>query len=165
MELSSTQIGTLAENLVANELMIESAGRLSPFQPLADDDGIDILIYDKITGKAVPMQIKARTNTINKRGKQERSNTVHFELKKTSLKEERKALLLCVLLASSMRATERAWLLPLTDLPDIAPDKGNKYVIRANRQLTSNDKYKTYQCESIGEVAKRLIALLESKNK
>ena len=164
MELSSTQIGTLAENLVANELMIESGGRLSPFQPVADDDGIDILIYDKMTGKALPMQIKARTNTINKRGKQERSNTVHFELRKATLKKERKALLLCVLLAGTMRATERAWLLPLTDLPDIATDKGNKYVIRANRELTSNDKYKPYQCESIGEVAKRLIALLESKN-
>ena len=164
MELSSTQIGTLAENLVANELMIESGGRLSPFQPVADDDGIDILIYDKITGKALPMQIKARTNTINKRGKQERGNTVHFEIRKATLKKERKALLLCVLLDGTMRATERAWLLPHTDLPDTATDKGNKYVIRANRQLSSNDKYKSYQCASIGEVAKRLIALFENKN-
>jgi hypothetical protein len=67
--LSSTQIGVLAENLVANELMIESEGRLSPFQPIADDDGIDVLIYDKITGNALPVQIKARTNTINKPGR------------------------------------------------------------------------------------------------
>jgi hypothetical protein len=36
MELSSTQIGAIAENLVANELMIESKGRLSPFQPIAE---------------------------------------------------------------------------------------------------------------------------------
>ena len=68
MTLTSTQIGTLAENLVTNELMIESSGRLSPFQPIADDDGIDVLIYDKVTGKALPIQIKARTNTINKAG-------------------------------------------------------------------------------------------------
>ena len=38
MSLTSTQIGTLAENLIANELMIESSGRLSPFQPIADDE-------------------------------------------------------------------------------------------------------------------------------
>jgi hypothetical protein len=63
--LSSTQIGVLAENLVANE----PEGRLSPFQPIADDDGIDVLIYDKITGNALPVQIKARTNTINKPGR------------------------------------------------------------------------------------------------
>lgn len=82
MKLTSTQIGVLAENLVANELTIESKGHLSPFQAIADDDGVGILIYDKKTGKAIPLQIKARTNTINKRGKQERSNTAHFTVRK-----------------------------------------------------------------------------------
>ena len=60
-KLSATQIGAIAENLVANELMIESKGRLSSFQPVADDDGINVLIYDKQTGRAVPIQIKTRT--------------------------------------------------------------------------------------------------------
>ena len=55
MKLTSTQIGALAENVVANELMIESGGRLSPFQPIADDDGIDLLVYDKVTGNALPI--------------------------------------------------------------------------------------------------------------
>jgi len=163
MKLSSTQIGALAENLIANELMIESGGRLSPFQPVADDDGIDILIYDKITGNALPIQIKARTTTINKRGKQERGNTVHFEIRKATLRKERKALLLCILIDYTLRATERAWLLPLTDVPTIATDKGNKYAIRANKQLSSKDKYKSYQCLSIGELSRRLISLLENK--
>jgi len=164
MKLTSTQIGTLAENLIANELMIESSGRLSPFQPVADDDGIDVLIYDKVSGKAVPIQIKARTNTINKAGKKERSNTVHFEVRKATLNEKRRTLLLCVLLDESLRKTERAWLIHLSDLPAIASNRKDKYVIRANRQATSKDKYKQFQCKDIAEVYQRLIENIEKSN-
>lgn len=162
MTLTSTQIGTLAENLVTNELMIESSGRLSPFQPIADDDGIDVLIYDKVTGKALPIQIKARTNTINKAGKKERSNTVHFEVRKATLREDRRALLLCVLLDGSLRRTERAWLMTLTELPSIASSHNDKYVIRANRQTSSKDKYQQFQCKDIAEVSRRLVEYLEN---
>jgi hypothetical protein len=160
MSLSSTQIGSIAENLVANELMIESNGRLSSFQPVADDDGIDVLFYDKITGKALPVQIKARTNTINKRGKQERGNTVHFEVRKASIKEERKVMLLCVLLNINLLSTERAWLIPFSKIHEVASEKSTKYVIRANKQLNTNDKYKQFQCENVEEVATRLMKLL-----
>jgi hypothetical protein len=162
MKLTSTQIGILAENLVANELMIESSGRFSPFQPIADDDGIDVLIYDKITGKAVPIQIKARTTTINKAGKQERGNTAHFEVRKATLKAERRALLLCVLLDASLRKTDRAWLINLTSLPAIAANRKNKYVIRASRQMTSKDKYRQFQCKDIAEVSQRLVEYFEN---
>ncbi len=156
MKLTSTQIGVLAENLVANELMIESKGRLSPFQPIADDDGVDILIYDKKTGKAIPLQIKARTNTIRKRGKQERSNTVRFTVRKFSCKDPRQTMLLCVLLAQNLRSTERAWLLPLSKLPKISNVKESTYAISPNKNLSSNDKYTPFQCKDIKEVAKRL---------
>ena len=162
MTLTSTQIGALAENLVANELMIESSGRLSSFQPIADDDGIDVLIYDKVTANAVPIQIKARTNTINKAGKKERSNTVHFEVRKATLKEDRRALLLCVLLDESLRKTERAWLMKLTALPLITSNRNDKYVIRANRQISSKDKYQQFQCSDMAEVSRRLVEHLES---
>ncbi|MCP4552155.1 MAG: DUF4365 domain-containing protein [Bacteroidetes bacterium] len=167
MELSSTQIGIIAENLTANELMIESGGRLSPFQPIADDDGIDVLIYDKVTGAALPIQIKARTNTIKKAGKEERSNTVHFEVRKATHRDDRHALLLCVLLSHDLRSTERAWLLPLSELASITNTKEKKYVIRANKQLSTNDRYKKYQCANIAEVGQRLIAEFErgSRNK
>ena len=59
-KLTSTQIGAIGEDIVASGLMIASHGRLSPFQPVADDDGIDLLIYDKKTGKALPIQVKSR---------------------------------------------------------------------------------------------------------
>ena len=161
MKLTSTQIGALAENLVANELIIELDGRLSPFQPIADDDGIDVLFYDKVSGKAIPIQIKARTTTINKPGRQERGNTVHFEVRKATLKDDRNALLLCVLLNESLRFTERAWLMSLSELQELSSDRETKFVIRANKDLATKDKYKPYQCADMHEVAERLIQYVE----
>jgi len=161
MSLTTTQIGALAENLVANEIMIESSGRLSPFQPIADDDGIDLLIYDKVTGRSSPIQIKARTSTINKPGKNERGNTVHFEVRKATHSDERRALLLCVLLSEDLRSTERAWLLPLEEIQNITSERESKFVIRANKQIGTNDKYKKYQCEDMSVVVERMIDIFD----
>lgn len=162
MKLTSTQIGAIAENLVANELMIESGGRLSPFQPIADDDGIDLLVYDKVTGNALPIQVKARTNTIKKSGKQERSNTAHFEVRKATFKDTRSAILLCVLLKPDLRSSERTWVMPLEQLASLSSEKELKFVIRANKTLGSKDKYSSFQCESMKQVAERLIQICES---
>ena len=40
-KLTQTQIGSIGEVTVAPQLMLLSNGRLSPFLPFADDDGID----------------------------------------------------------------------------------------------------------------------------
>ena len=53
-EVTATQKGAIGESIVAIQLIVESGGRLSPFEPLADDDGIDLLIYDKQTGYSAP---------------------------------------------------------------------------------------------------------------
>lgn len=161
-ELSSTQIGAIAENLIANELMIESNGRLSPFQPIADDDGLDVLIYDKVTGRAVPIQIKARTKTLKKKDSDERGNIVHFEVKKSTHRDDRHALLLCVLLAPDLRSTERAWLMPLHTLSEICTVKESKYRIRANKLLTSDDRYQKFRCPDIAEVSRLLIKYFDA---
>ena len=55
--LTSTQIGAIGESVVAVGLTLTSQGRLAPFKPFADDDGIDLLIYDKETKRALPIQV------------------------------------------------------------------------------------------------------------
>lgn len=161
--LTSTQIGSLAENLVANELMIESGGRLSPFIPIADDDGIDLLVYDKRTGKAIPIQIKSRTSTINKPGKSEKGNIVHFEIRSAALKNKKYAYFLAILLSKDLRTTERAWLLPMKDIPKVLTKakKHSKYIMRSSKSLTAKDKFSSYQCKNIAEVSQRIIELFE----
>ncbi|MCH8158120.1 MAG: hypothetical protein IID18_10300 [Nitrospinae bacterium] len=43
--ITTTQIGAIGEHIAASQLMLASQGRLSPFLPMADDDGIDLLIF------------------------------------------------------------------------------------------------------------------------
>lgn len=162
MTLTSTQIGSLAENLLANLLMIESKGRLSPFQPIADDDGIDLLIFDKITGLSIPIQVKARTNTIYKSGTQERGNIVHFEVRKIALKSERSFLFACILLNSSMTSIDCAWLIAASDLIETARSNDTKFILRANKSNASKDKHTKFRYESVEALAHALIEQFNS---
>jgi hypothetical protein len=163
-KLTSTQIGAIAENIIANNLMIESGGRLSPFSPLADDGGIDLLIYDKKTGKALPVQVKARTGTINKPGKKEKSNVVHFEIRTVALKNEKYAFFLAVLLDQNLNNIERAWFIPIKDIRGVMNKrtKHSKYVMRANKNLSSRDKFSLYQCENMSKVYQRILKVFEA---
>ncbi|MHC4528280.1 MAG: hypothetical protein ACYTEX_25495 [Planctomycetota bacterium] len=162
-KLTSTQIGAVAENLVANQLMIESGGRLASFIPMADDAGIDRLVYDKTTGKSIPIQIKSRSSTLNKPGKSEKGHIVHFEIRSAALRNKEHAYLLAVLLSQDLQSTERAWLLPMKDIPGLFNRRTtqSKYIMRANRSLTSGDKFSSYRCKDMTAVSKRIIELFD----
>ncbi|MHC4574073.1 MAG: DUF4365 domain-containing protein [Planctomycetota bacterium] len=161
--LTSTQIGSIGENVAATGLMIATEGRLSPFYPVADDQGIDLLMYDKKTGKALPIQVKSRTTTIKKRGGRGKSNIVHFEIRTVAVKGKKLALFLAILLDRHLKIIERAWLIPMKDIPRVLTkrSKYSKYVMRANRSLSAKDKFTPYRCDNVGEVARRLLSLLE----
>ena len=161
-DLTSTQKGVIAEHIVANELMIKTNSRFSPFSPSADE-GIDLLIYDKKTGEALPIQIKSRTGGITKRGKE--SNTIHFEIRSVSLKNKKYAYFLAVLLTKDIKSVERAWLIPMKDISGLLNirKKQKKYIMRANKSLTTKDKFSKYQCENIMEVTRRIEKILENK--
>ena len=143
--LTSTQIGLLAENLVINTLLIESHGRFAPFRPVADDCGIDVLVYDKVSGRAIPLQLKGRTKTLKKAGHEERGDTVHFEVRKVALREKRHTQLLAVLLNEEMTRIETAWLIPLADFELLGTPKPEKIVIRPSRSPMTQDRFSQYR--------------------
>lgn len=156
---TSTQIGAVAENLVANALILDSQGDLAPFQPVADDEGIDLLVYHKPSGRVLPLQVKARTVTLKRSGTDRRGNTVHFEVRKVVVERNRRTHLVCVLLGEQATRIEAAWLLPLSQVPKVAAARREKYVIRANRMATSTDKYSEFRCNSSSEIAARLVRM------
>lgn len=47
--LSKSQIGKISETLLASQFMLASGGQLAPFLSLADDDGVDIILFDKVS--------------------------------------------------------------------------------------------------------------------
>lgn len=133
MPLSSTQIGAIGENLLVNAVMKGSGGRLSPFQPFADDDGIDCLFWDKTTGQSVAIQLKCRTVTLYKPGTKERGNQTHFEVRKTTFNEARRAYLVAGLCNEELTGFTVTWFIPMSTLPELARNSASKWVIRPGR--------------------------------
>ena len=56
--LAATQIGAVAQNIVASRIILPPHGRLSPFLHVADDGGVDLLIFSKESRRAIPVQVK-----------------------------------------------------------------------------------------------------------
>ena len=159
--LTSTQKGAIAENIVANDVMIETEGRLSPFSPIADDEGIDFLIYDKLTGKSIPIQIKSRTGGIVRNSRE--TNTIHFEIRNVSIKNAKYAYFLAILLDKDLHSVERAWFIPMKEIPNVLNRKNRqaKHIMRANRSLNTKDKYSKYQYKNMVEVVGRMVKIFE----
>src|SRR5512139_2506917 len=103
--LTTTQIGAVGEALVAAGLTLGSGGRLTPFRPFADDDGTDLLLFDKVTKKAVPIQIKCRTKTDGTD-----AETVEFNVRLKTYAQDGAVFILAVLLEGV--SVLMAWLIP-----------------------------------------------------
>jgi hypothetical protein len=160
MRVSATQLGAIGENIVASYLILASGGRLSPFKAVADDSGIDLLIYDKVTGRAVPVQVKSRTHTLARS-----PNTVHFGIRQATFNEAQHAYLLAVLFAENVMplTVQRAWLIPMNEVRGIAADRTETLILRPCHTLTSADRYTPYRCTDLSEVAQRLMAWFDGE--
>lgn len=162
MPLSSTQIGAIGENLLVNAVMKASDGRLSPFQPLADDDGLDVLFFDKQTGNSVALQLKCRTVSIRKRNSDQRGNVVHFQVRQATFNAARRAYLVAALFNEELTHFVCTWLIPMALLPEVSKDISGKYVIRPSKSEASADRFTQYRCMTAEELAQRLMAVCEA---
>lgn len=161
MSLSSTQIGAIGENLLVNAVMKASDGRLSPFQPLADDDGLDVLFFDKLTGNSVAIQLKCRRESLFKPGTKERGNSVHFEVRKSTFNDARRAYLVAGLFNEDLTHFMTTWFMPLALLPQVARSSADKWVIRPSKAESSGDRFTPYRCMTDHELALRIIELCD----
>lgn len=165
MPLTSTQIGLVAENLVTNKLVIASDGRFVPFKPVADDYGIDVLVYDKITGQALPLQIKARTKTLRKTGGSERGSIAHFGVRKVALHQKGQTRLLAVLLDEPMTTVRCLWVIPLDTLEQVGNNRRDRVVIRPNSSENSIDRFRKYYFSSVDALARSLVTEFNNSNR
>jgi hypothetical protein len=129
---------------------------------MADGEGIDLLVYHKPSGRVLPVQVKARTVTLKRSGTQQRGNTVHFEVRKVVVERNRRTYLLCVLLGEHATRIETAWPLPLSRVPAVAAVRTKKYVIRANRNPASTDRYSQFRCDKPSGIVNRLSQILNT---
>ena len=163
MALTSTQIGAIGENLLINAVMVASGGRLAPFQPAADDDGLDVLFFDKLTGRAIAVQLKCRTVALYKPGTTERGNLVHFEVRKSTFNDARRAFLVAALLDDTLTRFAATWFVPMGELPLVARSSGEKWVMRASKAEKCADRARPYRCASVQGLAQQIIDLCEEE--
>jgi len=148
--LSTTQIGALGEAIISVGLMHASQGRLSPFKPLADDHGTDLLLFDKDTQRAFPLQIKCRTGFDD-----QAAQTVQFDVRLKMYVEEGDGFILAALLDQTQVHT--AWLFSAREWKSLArltPDKG---VIVPSAKPTARDKFQPYRHTDLATVAQRIV--------
>ena len=153
--LTSTQRGKIAELHVATALMTQSGGRLSPFSPISDDHGIDLVIMDKATGKALPVQVKSWLLSPERPVR-----TVQFDVRKATFSEMTAGVVIAVVMDAETLAMSMAWMIPLSDIPTLATEQPTKFVMAPSRMERSADRYIGHRHTTIASLTRAVEALM-----
>jgi len=154
--LTATQKGAVAENIVASRIISASRGRLSPFLPVADDGGVDLLVFDKKTQSALPVQVKSRTVTVKGQGRR-----VRFQIRKSTFSELPGMMVLGMFFDWQSQQPRWMWLLPGDAIAAEATDHGIHYVLTPSMDVNTHDKWKQYRFNCFDELVRRLMDTLE----
>jgi len=153
-KLTSSQRGRIAELYVAATLIAASGGRLSPFTPVSDDHGVDLVVLDKQTGRTAAIQVKAWLMPAVKR------RTVQFDVRKATFVDYRNTVLLALTLDAAMMSLDAAWLIPMVDVPRIAVERPDKYALTPSRSPSSRDRYCPYRHADTQSLTKAMLGFL-----
>lgn len=151
-QLSSTQKGAIGEAMVAVALTAYSGGQLACFSPFADDDGIDILVYNKQSRLPLSLQIKTRLVT-----PLQIAGTVQFDLRQATWAENEAGYMVGILLEGV--TIRQAWLVPLGKLPEIAGFRRGKFILTPSMSMNSRDRYSGYRLDSAEELTTEILKL------
>lgn len=115
-----------------------------------------MLFFDKDTGKSVAIQLKCRTKTDSG------GNTVQFDVREATYKEERRAFVVAALLNEKMTEFVCSWFIPMKEVKRVGNKKSNKYVITPSKAEGSADKYKDFRCMNTDKLAQSIIDVCEA---
>lgn len=147
--LTSTQKGRITEQLVAGMLLLASNGRLTPFVPLADDDGVDLIILDKITRRNISVQVKsAIAHPVRP--------TVQFDIRSATRLQAPGEYLLAVLFDPIAMSLPMTWLIPMTEIPSVANDQGAKFSLAPSHNDASRDRYRRFRYDDARTLSEAL---------
>ena len=152
--LTSTQKGKVTEQLVASALLIASNGRLSPFVPLADDHGIDLIVLDKVTRRTLAIQVKSAIASPSR-------GTVQFDVRKATHAAAAGEVLIMVVFEPARLALAVSWLIPMIKVPDLATGQAEKFALVPSFNASSTDKYRRYRHDDARALAAAVQQVLD----
>lgn len=147
--LTSTQRGAIGESIAVAGLMLASGGRLSPYKPVADDDGVDLLFVDKLSRSIIQLQVKCRAKVDDAS-----AGTVQFDVQLNTFAEDGRGYVLGILLNGG--AVGKAWLIPRTELRSVARSASRKLVIVASAKDASEDRFRKFRHDDLDSVARAI---------
>ncbi|HMN39054.1 MAG TPA: hypothetical protein PKD49_15270 [Hyphomicrobium sp.] len=153
--LTSTQKGTVTEYLVAASIVLASSGRLSPFVPLSDDHGIDLIALDKATQRSVCLQVKSAVASPKRK-------TVQFDVQKSTFKPAPDVLLLAILFEPATVSVGTSWLIPMAEVPSVSVDQADKYALTPSMAALSKDRYQRYRHEGPHSLVAALLRVFDA---
>lgn len=153
--LTSTQKGTVNEYLVAASIMLASSGRLSPFVPLSDDHGIDLIALDKASHRSVCLQVKSAVANAKRK-------TVQFDVQKTTFKPVPGLLLLAILFEPATVSVGTSWLIPMAEVPNVSVDQADKYALTPSMVAESKNRYQRYRHEGPQSLVAALLKVFDA---
>lgn len=130
--------------------MLASAGRLSPYKPVADDDGLDLLLVDKLCRSIIQLQVKCRTRVDDPK-----AETVQFDVQLNTFSPKAESYVLAILLNGAL--LQRAWLIPLSELQSVARPSSGKLVVVASAKEHSEDRFHRYRHDNFESVARVIL--------
>src|ERR1700761_8387259 len=148
--LTSTQQGAIGESVAAAGLMLASNGQLAPYKPLADDDGVDLLLVDKLSRSIIQLQIKCRAKVDDAT-----AETVQFDVQLNTFAHDGRGYVLGILLNGA--AVRKAWLIPRAELRSVAREASSKLVIVASAKDHSEDRFRKFRHDSLESVARVIL--------
>lgn len=142
-KLTSKQKGEISENRVAEIITLASAGNISCFRPITDDDGLDLIISPKGQFKPLFIQVKSRF-ILQKNGRF--IQNVGFG----TFRPHKSFYVLFLLFNEKTLEVDAIWFVPSLDFGKKAFHKKagetykSFYRITANPRSTSKDKWAEY---------------------
>jgi len=154
--LTSTQKGSITEYAVATALMLGSGGRLSAFAPLADDHGIDLIVFDKRTGAMLPVQVKSWAGAPSPAGR------VQFDVQKKTFAGDTESALIAVLFDAAEASISMSWLMSMSEVPGNSVSQKAKYALSPSVRPGSADRYRRFRHDDLGSLIAAVIARMEA---
>ncbi|RMF92727.1 MAG: hypothetical protein D6734_11680 [Candidatus Schekmanbacteria bacterium] len=136
-KLSSRQKGDIAENRII-ELILLYGSNLACYKPTSDDEGIDLIIKDKITEHTFFIQVKSIWRT---------QGPVVTSIKKHSIVDRKKlGIVICVFDVEEGEISEYLWFIPAMDLARKAPlnKKYQRYIFVSGRKQRETNNWNQY---------------------
>lgn len=153
MDMSPTQKGRFTESLVASTLILASLGRLSPFIPISDDCGIDLIVLDKQTHRTIALQVKSRVANPAR-------SSVQFNVRKSTIGDHASRYLLGVILDQANAAMATSWLIPMSKVPELAVDKPEVFSLSPSLLADTRGRYREFRFDNARELTSAIIDVL-----